>query len=252
MAAVAAIGTDRNRNRNRNRPSGSGGGSAQQQQKKGQGGSGGGGQRPGGGGGGGGGSNRSGGGRPAEWKRRWQPEPVTFGRRPRPRSRRRQPRTGSRRPGTNRAAGHPAQTSGRPWCFPKSWRPTAGGCCLCAWTAVIPALLSRRPVLGGCRHHRRVSGPRGRRWPLMYAMWRLAPAAALRRIGAVAADEHDDPRLFNVTEGLCATFGLSHADAACPRRPVPNACALGAKPAVRLGRHVWPAETCCPSWSSRA
>ena len=35
----------------------------------------------------------------------------------------------------------------------------------------------------------------------MYAAWRLAPAVALRRIGAVPIDEHDDPRLYNVTEG---------------------------------------------------
>ena len=42
---------------------------------------------------------------------------------------------------------------------------------------------------------------------VMYAVRRLAPSVALRRIGAVPIDEHDDPRLYNLTEGLCATFG---------------------------------------------
>ncbi len=40
-------------------------------------------------------------------------------------------------------------------------------------------------------------------------------------------DEQDDPRLFNVTEGLCATFGLSMPSLHVVDDDVPNACALG-------------------------
>jgi heat shock protein HtpX len=39
--------------------------------------------------------------------------------------------------------------------------------------------------------------------------------------------EHDDPRLYNVTEGLCATFGLGMPALHVVDDPVPNACALG-------------------------
>ena len=61
----------------------------------------------------------------------------------------------------------------------------------------------------------------------MYALWRLAPSVALRRIGAVPIDEHDETRLSNVTEGLCATFGLSMPSLHVLDDDVPNACALG-------------------------
>ncbi|HEY1828280.1 MAG TPA: M48 family metalloprotease [Acidimicrobiales bacterium] len=58
-------------------------------------------------------------------------------------------------------------------------------------------------------------------------LWRAAPSAALRRIGAVPLSEHDNPRLFNVTEGLCATFGLKMPALFVVFDAVPNACALG-------------------------
>ena len=61
----------------------------------------------------------------------------------------------------------------------------------------------------------------------MYGLWRLAPSVALSRIGAVPIDEHDEPRLCNVTEGLCATFGLSMPSLYVLDDDVPNACALG-------------------------
>jgi len=65
-------------------------------------------------------------------------------------------------------------------------------------------------------------------WALaMYALWRLAPSVALGRIGARAVDEHHDPRLTNVTEGLCATFGLHMPALHVLDDDVPNACALG-------------------------
>ncbi len=58
-------------------------------------------------------------------------------------------------------------------------------------------------------------------------MWRQAPAVALRRIGAVPLSQRDNPRLFNVTEGLCATFGLRMPNLYVVFDSVPNACALG-------------------------
>ncbi len=62
---------------------------------------------------------------------------------------------------------------------------------------------------------------------VMYAVWRLAPSVALNRIGAVAIDEQDETRLWNVTDGLCATFGLSMPSLYVLDDDVPNACALG-------------------------
>jgi heat shock protein HtpX len=60
-----------------------------------------------------------------------------------------------------------------------------------------------------------------------YGLWRAAPGAALRQVGAVQLRERDNPRLFNVTEGLCATFGLRMPDLYVVYDAVPNACALG-------------------------
>lgn len=60
-----------------------------------------------------------------------------------------------------------------------------------------------------------------------YGLWRAAPAVALRQVGAVALAERDHPRLFNMTEGLCATFGLRMPDLYVVYDAVPNACALG-------------------------
>ena len=62
---------------------------------------------------------------------------------------------------------------------------------------------------------------------LGYALWRVAPGVALRQVGAVRLSERDNPRLFNVTEGLCATFGLRMPDLYVVYDNVPNACALG-------------------------
>jgi Zn-dependent protease with chaperone function len=53
---------------------------------------------------------------------------------------------------------------------------------------------------------------------------------ALRRIGAVPLRERDNPRLLNVTEGLCATFGLRMPELFVVFDAVPNACALGRDP----------------------
>jgi Zn-dependent protease with chaperone function len=65
---------------------------------------------------------------------------------------------------------------------------------------------------------------------IAYGLWRSAPATALKRIGAVPLTERDQPRLFNVTDGLCATFGLRMPDLFVVFDAVPNACALGRDP----------------------
>ncbi len=60
-----------------------------------------------------------------------------------------------------------------------------------------------------------------------YRLWRVAPSRALRSVGAVPLDEHDEPRLSNIVEGLCATFGVRVPALHLVRDRVPNACALG-------------------------
>jgi Zn-dependent protease with chaperone function len=62
---------------------------------------------------------------------------------------------------------------------------------------------------------------------LMYGLWRAAPSMAMKRLGAVPVEEYDYPRLFNVTDGLCATFGLAMPALYVVQDNVPNACALG-------------------------
>ena len=69
-----------------------------------------------------------------------------------------------------------------------------------------------------------------------YGVWRVAPRVSLRRIGAVPADEYDYPRYYNVTEGLCATFGLRMPVLHVVEDAVPNACALGRDAALRRSR----------------
>jgi Zn-dependent protease with chaperone function len=60
-----------------------------------------------------------------------------------------------------------------------------------------------------------------------YGLWRMAPNRALRSVRAVALGEHDEPRLVNIVEGLCATFGVRVPALYLVRDRVPNACALG-------------------------
>jgi Zn-dependent protease with chaperone function len=62
---------------------------------------------------------------------------------------------------------------------------------------------------------------------LSAALWLVAPGVALAQVGATQLDERDNPRLTNVTDGLCATFGLRMPDLYVVWDAVPNACALG-------------------------
>jgi len=98
---------------------------------------------------------------------------------------------------------------------------------LCAWTALIPALLFGALLWVAVSLIAGVVAFVVAGAAAMYGTWRLAPAVALRRIGAVPIEEHDDPRLYNVTEGLCATFGLSMPSLNVVVDDVPNACSLG-------------------------
>jgi Zn-dependent protease with chaperone function len=98
---------------------------------------------------------------------------------------------------------------------------------LCAWTAAVPALLLFALLTVSVNIIAGVVALVVAGALLMYAVWRLSPRVALRRIGSRVADEDDDPRLFNVTEGLCATFGLAMPTLHILDDPVPNACALG-------------------------
>jgi hypothetical protein len=111
---------------------------------------------------------------------------------------------------------------------------------LCAWTALVPAVLlfallsvAVNPIVGVVAFV--VVGA-----VCMDGVWRIAPRLALRRIGAVpVADEDEYPRLYNVTEGLCASFGLAMPALHIVRTTSPTPARSGATPAV-------------PTWWSRA
>jgi Zn-dependent protease with chaperone function len=62
-------------------------------------------------------------------------------------------------------------------------------------------------------------------------IWRRSTAFAVRIIGAHPANPDNHPRLCNLVEGLCATFGLRPPALMVVDDPVPNACALGRRPA---------------------
>ena len=98
---------------------------------------------------------------------------------------------------------------------------------LCLWTALIPAVLIgvilglAVSLLVGAVALVVVAAAAG------YGLWRAAPGAALKRLGAVPLDERHNQRLVNVTEGLCATFGLRMPCIYIVYDAVPNACVLG-------------------------
>ncbi len=98
---------------------------------------------------------------------------------------------------------------------------------LCAWTAVIPAVLIGTLLLVSVSLVAGAIGLVGVGLVFGYGVWRVAPRVSLRRIGTVPADEYDYPRYYNVTEGLCATFGLRMPVLHVVEDAVPNACALG-------------------------
>jgi Zn-dependent protease with chaperone function len=215
----------RNRNRNRNRNRGGGGGA-------GGGNSGGGGNRGAGGnrgqtpsrggGGGGGGRSRSGGG-------------GSGGRSSRP--------GGSSSSSGRNAGPRAAAVATVPEVFaPRIIEPGLGATevlpeevaanrrravSMCVWAAAAPAVvvgvvlaLAVSPIVG-------VVALVVVALVVGVGVWRAAPGVALRQVGAVPLAEEDNPRLFNLTEGLCATFGLRPPELYVIYDAVPNACALG-------------------------
>jgi Zn-dependent protease with chaperone function len=62
-------------------------------------------------------------------------------------------------------------------------------------------------------------------------MWRSAPGALLRAVGARPSHEWELPRLYNLVDGLCATMGLPGPAICVVDSPVPNAMAVGHDPA---------------------
>jgi Zn-dependent protease with chaperone function len=62
------------------------------------------------------------------------------------------------------------------------------------------------------------------------AVSRRATAVVLSILGGSALDEDAEPRLANVVDGLCATFGVPRPRLWLVTDPVPNACAIGRRP----------------------
>ena len=235
---------NRSRNRNRNRSRSSGGGAGGNASNASGGGNGSG--RSGGGGGSGSGNNQNarsnpngqrkgqGGGGGGSRQRSSQGQSRGGG------GNRSQSRSGSRpRSGPPRSAVALAPppplaplivepTLGAPQIFPAEVAANRRrAITLCALAAVLPALLlgalvgvTVSLILGAVLFV--VAGG-----AVMFGLWRLAPSFALNRIGALPIDEHDERRLSNVTEGLCATFGLSMPSLYVLDDDVPNVCALG-------------------------
>lgn len=63
---------------------------------------------------------------------------------------------------------------------------------------------------------------------------RAAVGLSIFLLGARPLEPGDQPRLENLVEGLCASFGLRVPSLLLIDEPVPNACALGADPTAAL------------------
>jgi Zn-dependent protease with chaperone function len=61
-------------------------------------------------------------------------------------------------------------------------------------------------------------------------LWWGSTSVALRRMGARDLRRREEPRLVNVTQGLCATMGLAEPFVMAIDDDVPNACAVGRGP----------------------
>ena len=70
----------------------------------------------------------------------------------------------------------------------------------------------------------------------LVALWvhHGAGSMVLRTIGGGPVDEDDHPRLANLVEGLCASFGVARPDLWLVEDSVPNACTVG----LRSGKNV--------------
>jgi Zn-dependent protease with chaperone function len=61
-------------------------------------------------------------------------------------------------------------------------------------------------------------------------LWVFSTTRALWVLGARPLRPDEEPRLANVVDGLCATFGLPFPDLLAVDDPLPNACSLGRQP----------------------
>ncbi len=61
-------------------------------------------------------------------------------------------------------------------------------------------------------------------------LWRAAPDAVVRAVGASPSNEWEYPRLDNLVDGLCATMGLPRPTILVVESAVPNAMAVGRDP----------------------
>jgi Zn-dependent protease with chaperone function len=62
---------------------------------------------------------------------------------------------------------------------------------------------------------------------LAVSLWFASTSRALRRLGARDLRRSEEPRLVNVTQGLCATMGLAEPLVMIVDDAVPNACSVG-------------------------
>ena len=62
------------------------------------------------------------------------------------------------------------------------------------------------------------------------AIWRRSTAVAIGRLGARPLRGDESPRLVNLVESLCGTFGLRPPRLMVVEDPLPNACSLGRTP----------------------
>ena len=63
-----------------------------------------------------------------------------------------------------------------------------------------------------------------------FVLWRRAPGTVARSVGAQVSRESDQPRVYNLVDGLCATMGLPVPEIRVVDSPVPNAMAVGRQP----------------------
>ncbi len=63
-----------------------------------------------------------------------------------------------------------------------------------------------------------------------FLLWRRAPGSVARAVGARVCAESEQPRVYNLVEGLCATMGLPFPEIRVVDSAVPNAMALGRDP----------------------
>ncbi len=65
-------------------------------------------------------------------------------------------------------------------------------------------------------------------------LWRFAPGAVVRSVGAHPSEEWEHPRLHNLVDGLCATMGLPRPAVYVVASSIPNAMSVGRDPSTAV------------------